>query len=129
MISNVVLNYIYDLRHRRIRAWNKAILNPLALQQYADAVSDKGAALNNFFRFVDGKVRPICRPVGHQRMVYNGHKRVHAVALTMALLDDCLDLWVRIRNGDFLFLISSSSIVNFPYKLTSFIFRRKEARC
>ena len=45
MISNVVLNYIYDLHHRRITAWNQAILNPLALQQYADAVSDKGAVL------------------------------------------------------------------------------------
>ena len=53
MISNVVLNYIYDLHHRRITAWNQAILNPLALQQYADAVSDKGAALNNCFGFVD----------------------------------------------------------------------------
>ena len=69
-------NYIYDLHHRRITAWNQAILNPLALQQYADAVSDKGAALNNCFGFVDGT---ICRPGEHQRMVYNGHKRVHAL--------------------------------------------------
>ena len=37
----------------------------------------------------------------------------------MALLDNCLDLWVRIRNEGFLFLINSSSLVNFPYKLTS----------
>ena len=70
MISNVVLNYIYDLHHRRITAWNQAILNPLALQQYADAVSDKGTALNNCFGFVDGTVRLICRPGEHQRMVW-----------------------------------------------------------
>ena len=128
MISNIVLNYIYDLHHQRITAWNQAILNPLALQQYADAVSDKGAALNNCFGFVDGTVRPICRPGEHQRMVYNGHKRVHALKFQavgcwlpslMALLDNCLDLWVRIRNEGFLFLIDSSSLVNFPYKLTS----------
>ena len=37
----IVLNYIYDLHHWRITAWNQAILNPPALQQYADAVSDK----------------------------------------------------------------------------------------
>ena len=26
-----------------------------------------------------GQVRPICRPTEHQRVVYNGHKRVHAL--------------------------------------------------
>ena len=74
MTSNIVLNYINDLHHRRITTWNLAILNPLALQQYADAVSDKGAALDNCFGFVDGTICPICRPGEHQRMVYNGHE-------------------------------------------------------
>ena len=97
MISNVVLNNIYDLHHRRITAWNQAILNPPALQQYDDAVSDKGAALGNWFGFVDGMVRPICRPGENQRMVYKGHKRVHAqkfqaVPSLMVSLDNCLDL-------------------------------------
>ena len=27
--------------------------------------------------FVDGPVRPICHPKRNQRVVYNGHKRVH----------------------------------------------------
>ena len=45
----------------------------------ADAVSLQEAALNNSFGFIDGTVRPICRPGEHQRMVYNGHKRVHAL--------------------------------------------------
>ena len=90
MISNVVLNYIYDLHHRRITAWNQAILNPPALQQYADAVSDKGAALRNCFGFVDGTVRPICRPGENQRMVYNGHKRVHALKFQAVALPNGL---------------------------------------
>ena len=90
MISNIVLNYIYDLHHRRITAWNQAILNPHALQQYADAVSDKGAALNNCFGFVDGTVRPICRPGEHQRMVYNRHKRVHALKFQAVALPNGL---------------------------------------
>ncbi|XP_015773007.1 PREDICTED: uncharacterized protein LOC107351223 [Acropora digitifera] len=39
----------------------------------------KGAPLNNCFGFVDGTVRPISR-LGHaQRVVYNGHKRVHSL--------------------------------------------------
>ena len=55
------------------------MLNPPALQQYTHAVSDKGAVLDNCFGFVDGTVRPICTPGENQRMVYNGHKRVHAL--------------------------------------------------
>ena len=60
---------------------------------------DKGAALNNnCFGFVDGTVRPICRPGEHQRLVYNRHKRVHALkfqAVALGLLDICSVLWVR----------------------------------
>ena len=36
-------------------------------------------ALDNCWRFIDGTVRPICRPKENQRMVYDGHKRVHAL--------------------------------------------------
>ena len=79
MASNIVLNYIYDLHHHRITTWNNAILNPLALQQYADAVSERGAALNNSFGFLDRTVRPICKPGENQGLVYNGHKRVHSL--------------------------------------------------
>ena len=39
----------------------------------------KGAALENCFGFIDGTVRPIARPDENQRVVYNGHKRVHAL--------------------------------------------------
>ena len=31
------------------------------------------------FGFIDGTVRPICRPQENQGIVYNGHKRVHAL--------------------------------------------------
>ena len=45
----------------------------------SDAVSARGAPLQNCFGFVDGTVRPIARPGEHQRLVYNGHKRVHSL--------------------------------------------------
>lgn len=54
-------------------------MNAQALQSYVDAVSARGAALQNCFGFVDGTVRPIARPGEHQRLVYNGHKRVHSL--------------------------------------------------
>ena len=54
-------------------------MSPPLLQTYADAVSAQGASLNNCFGFIDGTVRPICRPAELQEVVYNGHKRVHAL--------------------------------------------------
>ena len=90
MISNVVLSYIFDLHHHRITSWNRSILNPLAIQQYADAVSDKGAALNNCFGFVDGTARPICKLGEYQRLLYNGSKRVHALKFQAVALPNDL---------------------------------------
>ena len=55
------------------------VMSPAQLQVYANAVSAKGSALDNCFGFIDGTVRPICHPRENQRVVYNGHKRVHAL--------------------------------------------------
>lgn len=79
LITNDVIDYIYDVHGHLITQWNQDIMNPGALQRYADAISRKGAPLNNCFGFVDGTVRPISRPGERQRIVYNGHKRVHAL--------------------------------------------------
>lgn len=35
--------------------------------------------LDNCWRFVDGTVRPICRPGENQRIMYNGHRKVHSI--------------------------------------------------
>ena len=39
----------------------------------------KGAALDNSRGFVDGTVRPVCRPTNNQRALFNGRKRIHAI--------------------------------------------------
>lgn len=79
MVTNQVIDYIYQTHGHRLTQWNNLLLNPAALQTYADAIVRKGAPLENCFGFVDGTVRPICRPNEHQSTVYNGHKRVHAL--------------------------------------------------
>ena len=43
------------------------------------AIAGKGAALDNCFGFVDGTVRPISKPGEQQGIVYDGHKKVHAL--------------------------------------------------
>ena len=79
MVTNQVVDYIYQAHGHRLTQWNDLLLNPAALQRYADAIARKGAPLENCFGFVDGTVRPICRPNENQSTVYNGHKRVHAL--------------------------------------------------
>ena len=79
MITNEVLDHVYRTHQHRICQWYPEVMNPLALQRYADAVANKGAPLQNCFGFIDGTVRPIARPDTNQRIVYNGHKRVHAI--------------------------------------------------
>ncbi|CAH3032617.1 unnamed protein product, partial [Porites lobata] len=79
MISSHVMDTVYTLHHHRLTAWNQTLLSPSLLQAYADAIRRKGGALPNYFGFIDGTVRPICRPQENQGIVYNGHKRVHAL--------------------------------------------------
>ena len=54
-------------------------LQPDKLMQYAQAIHAKSLAPTNCWGFIDGTVRPICRPEQSQKIVYNGHKRVHAL--------------------------------------------------
>ena len=60
-------------------ARNQQWLSPNNLQIFADAIHDKGAPLENYWGFVDGTVRPIYRPGKNQRIIYNGHKKVHTI--------------------------------------------------
>ena len=74
-----VMDHIFLSHGHRISQWNFDILSPPMLQEYADVIHAKGAPLNNCFGFIAGTVRPISRPGQHQRIVYNGHKRVHSL--------------------------------------------------
>lgn len=86
MITNQVLNYIFDTHCHRITEWNNYLLNPNLLELYAYSIHQKGAPLQNCFGFIDGTVRPICKPRTNQRVVYNGHKRVHALKFQSVVL-------------------------------------------
>ena len=49
------------------------------MRGYAHVIHNKGSPLNNCWGFIDGTVRPVCRPGKNQRVLYNGYKRVHAI--------------------------------------------------
>ena len=74
MITNCVVNYLYDNHGHGLTQWNHQIMIPPPLQRYANSESAQGPPLKNCFEFIDGTVRPICRPVDLQEVVYNGHK-------------------------------------------------------
>ena len=79
MINNYMIDYIYQAHSHRILQWNDSILNPHSLEIYSNAITARGSLLDNCFGFIDGTVRPISKPGQNQRVVYNGHKRVHGV--------------------------------------------------
>ena len=79
LITAEVTDYIFNAHGYLLTVLNQPWLHPDRLQEYANAVHDAGAALENCWGFVDGTVRPICRPGENQRIMYNGHKRVHAI--------------------------------------------------
>ena len=90
MISNTVMNYIYDIHGHKLCQWNHDILNPGYFDTYTDAISNKGAALQNCFGFIDGTIRPIFRPSREQRIMFNGHKRVHSLKFQSVTLPNGL---------------------------------------
>ena len=128
MVSNQVLDYIYDIHGHRITQWNHQILSQPLLQLYSDTIAAQGSALDNCFGFVDGTVRPICKPGEHQRVVYNGHKRVHALKFQCVALPNGLIGHLYGPEGmKLLPLISSALMISFNFFFL--IFRRKKTRC
>ena len=75
MVTNQVVDYIYQAHAHRITQWNNQLFNPASLQLYANAIGRKGAALENCFGFVDRTVRPISRSKEHQSTVQVTKKR------------------------------------------------------
>ena len=53
--------------------------NGVNVDREAFCIKEKGAAIQNCWGFIDGKVRPISRPGRNQHVMYNGHKKVHSI--------------------------------------------------
>ena len=90
MQINKLFDRIYNHHGNRVTEWNQDILAPVKLQTYVDAITAKGSPLENCFGFVDGTVRPISGLGANQRLVYNGHKRVHALKFQSVALPNGL---------------------------------------
>ena len=80
---SMVVSEMTDLLHVQfghlLSRLNQPWLTPADLVEFSQSIYRKGAALDNCWGFIDGTVRPVSRPGEHQRVLYNGHKRVHAI--------------------------------------------------
>ena len=90
MITNEVMENNFNNHSHRISQWNRDVLSSPLLQEYADAIHAKESPLENCFGFIDETVRPIARPNQQQRIVYNGHKRVHSLKFQSVALPNGL---------------------------------------
>lgn len=90
IIINHIMDLIYNRWHHLIDTFNHRLLSPVNLQVYAQVIANNGAPLENCWGFVDGTVRPICRPNENQRVVYNGHKKVHSLKYQAVVLPNGL---------------------------------------
>ena len=79
MIIGKVTSRVYNLHHHRLGTRNQPWLSNGELQRFAQRIHNTGAPLQTCWGFIDGTVRPVCRPRQIQRVIYNGHKRVHAL--------------------------------------------------
>jgi len=60
-VANELLDIIFA-RWEHIVNFDQNRLTPQKLIQFADAIFEKGAPLMNCWGFIDGTVRPTCRP-------------------------------------------------------------------
>ena len=79
MVTYNILNHVHVNYSRLLTGFGHQWMSPVALEEYARVVHDKGASLDFCWGFIDGTVRPVSRPRQNQRILYNGHKRIHAI--------------------------------------------------
>ena len=79
LVSNHVINFVYDRWGHLLKTMNQQWLAPVNLQLFTDTVYASGSQLHNCWGFINGTVRPICRPRRDQRILCDGHKKVQVI--------------------------------------------------
>ena len=90
MMSNRIMNFIYENYNYLLNDFNQPRLSRNKLEEYSIAIHNKGAPLTNCFGFVDGTVCPGSRTGQNQRLLFNGHKRMHALKFQSAVIPNGL---------------------------------------
>jgi hypothetical protein len=100
-----------DDRWGFLLGFDPVLLHPERLQEWADAIYQRGSPLPTVWAFIDCTIRQICRPIFGQRAVYSGHKKFHALKF-QALMVPCgliahlFGPWEGRRSDNFLLRMS-----------------------
>ncbi|KAF7326333.1 DDE Tnp4 domain-containing protein [Mycena kentingensis (nom. inval.)] len=78
-VVNALVQYLDERWAHLLDFDTDGVLAPQRMQEYADAVHGAGAPLDSVWAFLDCTIRHICRPFLHQRVAYNGYKKIHAL--------------------------------------------------
>ena len=62
MVTDILIDHVYNMHGQLLTHWNLEILDPNHLETYAVAITSRGSPLDNCFGFIDGTARPIARP-------------------------------------------------------------------
>ena len=62
MASHFIMNNIFKNLEHLIKEFNQPWLTPFQLQRSASVIYEKGAPLKNYWRVIQGIMRPVCRP-------------------------------------------------------------------
>ena len=78
MMSNPISGQIYNIFNQLLYEFDQPWHRPVLPKEYSRKIHEKGAPLKNCFSFTYRSVRLTCKPDVNQRILYNGHKRVHS---------------------------------------------------
>ena len=125
-ITHVVINHNFEVHRYRLQNWNHPWLQPYKLAEYAMVINDKGAPLSNCFGFIDGTVRPICRPGETHRMVYHGHKRIRGIKFQSVVFPNGLIGNLSGPYGELLLKLLWTTVNNLPNILGDVLLSKTE---
>ena len=74
-----MMGNLFDEYSHLLADLNQPWLSRDLLRHFAATIHDRGALLENCCGFIDGTMRSLCNPGENQRILYNGHKRVHGI--------------------------------------------------
>lgn len=93
-IFNCVLSDLHERFHTKLDSIHHDYVDYEHLCQLVASISP----LSSCIGFIDGTVRPMCRPIYDQRTSYNGHKRTHAIKFQGVMFPDGI---IAAMNGPF----------------------------
>lgn len=77
---------MYDHLRHLLQTFNQSWLSPRNLQVFSRYVHDNIVPLKKSWGFIDETVNRVCRPGIHQRVLYNGRKKIHAAEFQSAVV-------------------------------------------